>query len=262
MPYVGNRNTVFTTFTTSDANVTDDLTVTDDASVGGDLAITGATTVTGNVGIGITPTVKLDVLLDTDKRIAFSGGIGEIGSTAGFQTINSAGSALTGFGIRASEIRFATDSSEKMRIDANGAITMPLQPAFFVHPASDQNDIAVNSDVTVVFGTEVFDQNADFASNTFTAPVTGKYQLNLMLKLQNVDSASSYYYAAFNTSNLFISAWLDPDFGQDSVYHTITATVLADMDANDTVTAIVRQGSGTQQTDVDTQSYFSGFLAC
>ena len=83
-----------------------------------------------------------------------------------------------------------------------------------------------------------------------------------MLKLQNVDSASSYYYAAFNTSNLFITAWLDPDFGQDSVYHTITATVLADMDANDTVTAIVRQGSGTQQTDVDTQSYFSGFLAC
>ena len=52
MPYVGNRNTVFTTFTTSDANVTDDLTVTDDASVGGDLTITGTTTLTGNVGIG------------------------------------------------------------------------------------------------------------------------------------------------------------------------------------------------------------------
>ena len=42
MPYVGNRNTVFTTFTTSDANVTDDLTVTDDASVGGDLTVTGS----------------------------------------------------------------------------------------------------------------------------------------------------------------------------------------------------------------------------
>ena len=41
MPYVGNRNTVFTTFTTSDANVTDDLTVTDDATIGGALSAKG-----------------------------------------------------------------------------------------------------------------------------------------------------------------------------------------------------------------------------
>ena len=42
MPYIGNMNTVFTTLTSSDANITDDLTVTDDASVGGDLTLTGA----------------------------------------------------------------------------------------------------------------------------------------------------------------------------------------------------------------------------
>ena len=42
MPYIGNMNTVFTTLTSSDANITDDLTVTDDASVGGDLTVTGA----------------------------------------------------------------------------------------------------------------------------------------------------------------------------------------------------------------------------
>ena len=41
MPYVGNRNTVFTTFTTSDANVTDDLTVTDDATISGALSAKG-----------------------------------------------------------------------------------------------------------------------------------------------------------------------------------------------------------------------------
>ena len=41
MPYVGNRNTVFTTFTSSDVNVTDDLTVTDDATIGGVLSAKG-----------------------------------------------------------------------------------------------------------------------------------------------------------------------------------------------------------------------------
>ena len=64
----------------------------------------------GNVGIGITPTAKLDLLIDTDKRLTFTGGISEIGSVAGFQSINSAGSALKPFGIRAEDIRFATGS--------------------------------------------------------------------------------------------------------------------------------------------------------
>jgi prepilin-type processing-associated H-X9-DG protein len=149
---------------------------------------------------------------------------------------------------------------EGLKIDATGTVTMPLQPAFFAVPASDQSNFAVNSDVVVVFGTEKFDQNADFSSNTFTAPVTGKYQLNLVLALLNVDSASGYYYAALNTSNLYISAWIDPDYGQDSSQLSISMSVLADMDANDTAVANVRQGNGTQQTDIDTASYFSGFL--
>ena len=275
MPYVGNISTTFNTFSATDVSVTDDLTVTDDASVGGDLAITGATTVggnttvtgtttlTGNVGIGITAsTGKLDVLLDTDKRIFFSGGIGEIGSTAGFQAINSAGSALTGFGIRASEIRFATESTEKMRIDANGAITMPLQPAFLARPASEQSNFATGSVQTVAFGTEVFDQNADFASNTFTAPVTGKYQLSCSVYVTALDSASTYYEVSIRTSNRNYFVIIDPDFGQDAGFWAFTLSVLADMDASDTATVGINQASGTAQTDIGTSSYFSGFLAC
>jgi hypothetical protein len=75
-----------------------------------------------NLGIGITPTAKLDLLIDTDKRLTFLGGIGEIGNVAGFQSINSAGSALEPFGIRAEDIRFATGSSERMRIDSSGNV--------------------------------------------------------------------------------------------------------------------------------------------
>jgi hypothetical protein len=73
----------------------------------------------GNVGIGVTPTGKLDLEIDTDKRLTFSGVIGEIGDVAGFQSINSAGSALKPFGIRAEDIRFATGSSERLRISGN-----------------------------------------------------------------------------------------------------------------------------------------------
>ena len=82
----------------------------------------------GNVGIGITPTTKLDLEIDTDKRLTFSGSISEIGSVAGFQSINSAGSALGGFGIRADTIRFATGSSERMRISSAGDVGISMTP--------------------------------------------------------------------------------------------------------------------------------------
>jgi hypothetical protein len=72
----------------------------------------------------------------------------------------------------------ALGTTSHMVIDATGAITKPLQPAFLARPASEQANIAVGTEVTIAFGTEVFDQNADFASNTFTAPVTGKYFLS------------------------------------------------------------------------------------
>ena len=69
-------------------------------------------TLTGNPKINV----------GTDKNIIFSGVIGEIGNVAGFQAINDAGSANTDFGIRATTIRFATGSSERMRIDSNGNV--------------------------------------------------------------------------------------------------------------------------------------------
>ena len=62
----------------------------------------------------------------------------------------------------------------KIQLDGNGHMTNATQPCFLVRNSSDQSNISLATLVTVVFDTEVFDQNADFASNTFTAPVTGR----------------------------------------------------------------------------------------
>ena len=156
-----------------------------------------------------------------------------------------------------------TNDNAKIKITADGEVTMPSQPAFLVRPASDQNNIVVGSAVTIAFGTEVFDQNADFTSNTFTAPVTGKYQLSTSLRLNNVDSAANFYRLELITSNRTYYGLIDPDFGQDAAYWTMTVSVLADMDASDTAIVKVTQGSGTAQTDIDSNlvySYYSGYL--
>ena len=158
--------------------------------------------------------------------------------------------------------RFRQDTVESMRIDATGAVTMPLQPAFLAQPASQQANLALNTTHTIVFGTERFDQNADFASNTFTAPVTGKYQLNVNLYLTNLDLDVSYYQFELQTSNrIYYFIQGTTGFDADVNFQQLSLCILADMDASDT--AIVRipvLNAGAAQLDVGTGSSFSGYL--
>ena len=149
-----------------------------------------------------------------------------------------------------------------LTINQSGAMTKPLQPAFLVQPSSQQSNFAIDSSVVVAFGTEKFDQNADFASNTFTAPVTGKYQLNAHLRIEAMDTGATYFQLRLNTSNETYSPIISPVFSGDASYWTLQIAILADMDANDTATVYIRQQGGTAQGDIDTESYFSGYLAC
>jgi hypothetical protein len=151
-------------------------------------------------------------------------------------------------------------TTTSMAFDANGIITKPLQPAFLVNPTSDQTNIAINTSTTVVFGTERFDNNGDFASNTFTAPVTGKYQLNVTAYLQYVDSAAVYIQFKLVTSNVTYQFIFDPDFGQDATFWTSQISQLVDMDASDTAYVQFHQSGGSAQADLITASYFSGYL--
>lgn len=154
----------------------------------------------------------------------------------------------------------ALGTTTSMAIDANGIITKPLQPAFLAKVSSDQTNIALNSNITVVFGTERFDNNGDFASNTFTAPVTGKYQLNVSVYLQQVDSSATYIQFRLVTSNLTYQFVFDPDFGQDAQYWASQISQLVDMDASDTAYVTFTQSGGSAQADIVTASYFSGYL--
>ena len=158
---------------------------------------------------------------------------------------------------------FATAGVAKMTIDATGAVTKPLQPAFLARPASQQSNIAINATTTIVFGTEIFDQNADFASNTFTAPVTGKYQLNVQLMIQQMDKDTDFLSFSLVTSNRSYQVYWDNDtMAADSPNgHGINIVVLADMDASDTAYVNVAiPNSGAAQMDVTTSSAFSGYL--
>ena len=150
-------------------------------------------------------------------------------------------------------------------IDEAGCVTKPLQPAFQVTPSSSQDNIS--SDTTIIFGTEIFDKNADFASNTFTAPVTGSYQFNAMIGVNGIDSAFQWIKVSLVTSNRTYG-WMildvDKFFNADSNNtHTLNAAILADMDASDTAYIKWEHGGGTDQADIAAgidYTTFSGYL--
>jgi hypothetical protein len=202
---------------------------------------------------GATPTVTIGDAGAEDAKIVFDGNAQDyhIGLD------DSADTLVIGKGS-------ALGTTTSMSFDANGIITKPLQPAFHVTISSSQTNFAVATTHTIVFGTEIYDQNADFASNTFTAPVTGKYLLVANMGLLNIDIDASYLYIQIVTSNrnyLNIKDFRALDF--DATYWSQSVTGIADMDANDTAIVQLRITGGAAQTDLEgneAYTYFSGYL--
>ena len=239
-------------------SVADTVSASDGGSFGGNVGVGGTLSVTGNVIspitlAGTTPTLTIGDAGAEDAKIVFDGNAQDyhIGLD------DSADTLVIGKGS-------ALGTTTAMSIDANGIITKPLQPAFYAAKTSTQSNIANSgSQVDVPFDSERFDQNADFASNVFTAPVTGKYYLKSSLYLSAVDTAADYYAVRVNTSNKVYVSIFTPKFSADVDFFSLTVDVVADMDASDTAKIQIFQSGGSQQTDIngnDSYTYFCGYL--
>jgi len=144
----------------------------------------------------------------------------------------------------------------------NGVVTKTAQPAFLAKCTSNIGNLAVSgaSNTDIPFGTEIFDLGGNFASSTFTAPVTGKYHLGFQMRLDNIDAATTSYSFYIVTSNRTYSYIFDPDVGNDRLYYTPSYSVLADMDANDTAKMQYYVNAGAAQATIVNSTYFYGYL--
>jgi len=219
---------------------------------------------TGNIGIGIAaPAGDFHLTDAADIRMLFTSD--QTGNTASDGTFIGLtdGGIFNIFNRENTSTKFTNNGVSSMTISGSGMITQPLQPAFLVRPASTQANLAINTVHAVVFGSEVFDQNADFASNVFTAPTTGKYQLNVYIMIQQMDLDTDFHATQLVTSNRNYTAYYDNNDhdADNSNGAQQVIVVLTDMDAGDTARVTVTvPNSGAAQTDITADSAFSGYL--
>jgi hypothetical protein len=152
-----------------------------------------------------------------------------------------------------------------MTIDNSGRVTMPSTPAFCATMSANQDNIAVYGTRKVLFDTERFDIGSNFntSTNTFTAPVTGKYILSTCVQVSNWQGAANWYGFHIITSNKTYFYYHHVGAGGASNNSGGgTVSFVADMDTNDTAYVGIYQHGGSSVSDlVYTGCTFSGILS-
>jgi hypothetical protein len=133
-------------------------------------------------------------------------------------------------------------------------------PAFSAY-AGSSTTLTNNADTKVLFDTEEFDTNSNFASSRFTPTVAGYYQINAAVRIQSVASGNTLYAtlykngAAYKLGNLIIiSTTYDPILLVTSVVYMNGST--------DYVEIYAFQNFGSTRTTQATSgtTYFNGAM--
>jgi hypothetical protein len=219
------------------------------AGAGNDVSIGDGTTILtvdgGDDRVNIVGTE--DTLLNLTDAATWTTLIGGLTDTGqAYSVINTVGSFL----------RLSAGSATGLIIDTTGAVSKPLQPCVLAFKNSATNNGTGNGSVmTLDYTTEVFDQNADFASNTtFTAPTTGRYLVMCQVRFAGVTAAASEIDIHWTASNRGGRFWQQVEMASDTGVYTEGVeggSIIVDMDASDTLTTtFVVYGIGSEPVDV------------
>ena len=176
----------------------------------------------------------------TDKVIRFFGSIGEIGSVTGFQATNTANSALTSFGIRATDIRFATGSAERLRIKSSGQVLLGNDFVNTGHANGDELTLSSsgNTGLTIRSGTSDAG-NIYFADGTSGDDLIRGY-------ISYGHNVNGLYFATDTSTRMFISST-----GRVGINETSPESLLhIDGVSNDPYIYLQRSGAGDAALDI------------
>jgi len=164
----------------------------------------------------------------------------------------------TGIGISTTTINAATTR--------NGISISTKQPAFRAYnSAQDANVTGDGTVFTLDFDTEVFDQGNNFSADTFTAPYTGKYFLQVACNSSSLVAANNINLSTVTSNQTFAGNVLGGPARTSANTMIQSEAVFTEMEAADTCTWTFTCDSATKVTDVEggaNVTWCSGFLVC
>jgi hypothetical protein len=157
-------------------------------------------------------------------------------------------------------------SGQAMTTNASGVLAWTTVGStgvnFLAIPAAQANVTGDGTNYTVTWGgSEPFDTGSDFdGTSTFTAPSTGQYQFNVILEYDQYSNTNhSSTTATLVASNRTLRLYRTEDLAADGS-NTLSASVLVDMDAADTVVIKLNVAGASKVIDIGSNGSFSGFL--
>lgn len=206
----------------------------------------------GRVGIGTSsPDALLDVENSTSPKIRVGDGARHVEVRGGSTTQNPAiGTYYAG------DLGFATNSTERMRIDSAGRVTMPYQPMWRLRGPTSNSHSAYEK---IRFATEdIMQGGCSWSTSNYqiTVPTTGKYQINVLINMRNNPSQTA------NGIRLLVNgavANVQNYFQANNIWGNISFSTILHLSANDTLSV---QNAYNFAIDIDTGIWggFSGHL--
>ena len=234
----------------ADTSITADTDDQIDIKVGG----TDVATLTNSnlVLKGTTPTVTIGDAGAEDTKIVFDGNAQDF--HIGLD--DSADDLVIGLGS-------TLGTTTHMAFDEAGHITMPLQCAFKAESSADASNVSGDgTSYDLLFQTETFDQNGDFSSPTFTAPVTGRYLITWTTAIYGIGSGHDLTMTLDTSNNNYLNQINLANAERNAEYYDCCA-VIADMDASDTAKVTLQVSGGSKTIDTNgAYNYFSAVLLC
>ena len=150
------------------------------------------------------------------------------------------------------------------QLTEGGVANNPSQPAFSATQTTNQtNATGDGTTFNIPFDNELFDQDNNFASNTFTYPVDGKYHFDFTVSLANLGAAHTSMIITCAGTNLYR---LNPFVLADSSgFLQVSGSLLISGIASATAVLQVTVSGGTKTVTVTgsaVPNYFSGYLVC
>lgn len=165
--------------------------------------------------------------------------------------ITSVGSIPNGAGIiRADLLATGPTASLYLRGDSSWQSITNTEYSFSAYSSNDNNGA---SDTDITFDTENFDTNNNFSSNTFTAPITGKYIFTVMLRAKpssSVDTSGDLQ--ILKNGSLF--SVLDVIQTTSTSENSMGGSIIMSLAANDTVKIHFLRNTGTATYNIGCHS--------